>query len=383
MGPLPLPGFSPVLPSLVLLLVAGCGPKQTDHRRVVSGEVVQPTPEAPVQVVDPAYAWHTGARRFDAIDPSGNPYEAWRVDLGTALVHPLSTDGQAVYGTGNGEVFSVGADGGERWRTRVQATGGLSVRAAGVSVPTTDETFIDLDPGRGTIEATHVAGGVVMGRGVPVGGELVWVTDAGKVIAESGWMVPASDSAVGVPSSDDLQIYFGTRTGEVVAASRARVRWRAVLPGPIVGGLISADGLVFAAYTGELGRPGGVAAMAADTGTVAWRMPLTEDPAAAPALGRLLIVPDRAGEVVALHPATGDVAWRTDIGGSPSTAPAIGQFGLYVGNADGRLHRFDPDDGGEVWSIQLGATPSADPVLLPGLVVVGLADGSLVAVGGR
>ena len=368
---------------LAAALLTACGPKASPQRRVVTGVVSESSTETPPDQVDPTYNWATGARHFEARDPAGSPRVAWRVDLGTPLVHPLMTDGSTVYGAGSGEVFAVAADGTERWRARVDATGGVSVREAGVAVPTTRDTVVELDRDRGTITRTHVAGGVVTGHPVPLLGELLWVTDNGEVIADAGWMAPGSDSAIGTPSSDEEHIYFGTRTGEVVAASRARARWRTVLPGPVVGGLVSADGMVFAAYVGELGRPGGVVAIAADSGTVAWRIPLNSDPASGPALGRLVVVPDRSGEIVGLDPATGDVMWRAEVAGSPSTTPAFGEFGLYVGNADGRLHRLDPDDGGEIWSIDLGATPSASPVVLPGQVVVGLSDGSLVAVGGQ
>jgi len=366
---------------LVALLV-GCGPKSSEHRRVVSMEPASEVPAA-VEQRDPAYAWHSGARKFDAADPSGSPQVLWRTEIGSALVHPLVTDGQRVCGVGAGSVFCLDAEGNELWRSRVEATGGVGLREAGVAVPTANDTIVDLEQERGTIGNTHVAGGVASGWPVPVGGELVWVTEEGKVVSEAGWMAPASDSAVGWPASDGLHIYFGTKTGEVVAASRARARWRAVLPGPIVGGLVAADGLVYAAYTGELGRPGGVAALAADSGAIAWRTPLNDDPTAGPALAHVLVVPDRSGEIVGLDPATGEVSWRATVAGAPSTSAAFGRFGLYIGNADGRLHRFDPDDGGEVWGLQLGATPSANPVVLDGKVVVGLTDGSIVAVGAR
>ena len=83
-------------------------------------------------------------------------------------------------------------------------------------------------------------------------------------------------------------------------------------------------------------------------------MPLSEDPAAAPTLDHTLVVADEAAGYSPSNPRMehwlGPPKWS-----APATAPAFGQFGLYIGNADGRLHRFDPDDGGEVWSIQLGA----------------------------
>jgi len=345
--------------------------------------------EAPVEDVPSTeiserdYGWATGARQFNARDPEGDPRVAWRLDMGAPLVHPLMTDGRSVYGTAGGQAFCVEANGTERWRMQLNATGGLAVRSPGIAVPTSRDQILDLNPMDGSITGTHDAGGVVTGHPLPLQGELVWVTEGGQVASDAGWSTAGSDSALGVPSADSVHVYFATLTGEVVAASRARARWRAVLPGRVVGGLVSADGMVFASYIGELGRPGGVAAIAADSGAVVWRVPLSDDPASGPVLGNALVIPDRSGAVVGLDPATGKTVWHTELPGSPSTALAFGEFGLYLGNADGHLHRLDPDDGGEIWSIDLGATPAASPVVLPGVVVVGLTDGSLVAIGGE
>jgi len=368
---------------VIAMLGIGCGPRSTTHRRVVTGAVGPTAEEAPPVQAELELGWATGARNFPAADPVGSPRVAWRVDMGTPLVHPLMTDGQAVYGIAQGDAYCVEADGSARWRVPVDAVGGLAVRASGVAVPTTAEMVVEVDLARGATIRTHLAKGIVRGHPLPLQGELVWVARHGEVVADTGWSAPSSDSAIGVPASDEEQVYFATGTGEVVAASRARARWRTVLPGPVVGGLVSSDGMVFAAYLGQLGRPGGVAAIASDSGAVAWRTPLSYDPASGPALGRVVVVPDRGGEVVGLDVATGSVLWRTEVAGAASTTPAFGAYGLYFGNADGRLHRLDPDDGGEIWSIDLGATPSADPVVLDGHVVVGLSDGSLVAVGGQ
>ncbi len=368
--------------AVLSLFAVACSPKSAAPRRTV--DVREQAPETTTATtVMRDYAWYTGARRFDDEGPKRTPSVAWEIDLGTPLVLPAVALADTVYLGGGGQVFAVDIQGQERWRSRVDSTGWVAPRESGVATATTAETVVDLDLTRGTIQDSLVAGGIVIGSPLPVGGELVWVTDTGKVVSETGWMVPASDSAIGAPASDGLHIYFGTKTGEVVAVNRARARWRTVLPGPIVGALVAADGLVFAAYNGVPGFPGGVAAIAADTGTVAWRMPLDDDPAAGPALGNLLYVPDRGGQIVAFDTATGDIIWRAPVAGAPSTTPALGRFGLYVGNADGRFHRFDPDDGGEVWSIDLGATPSAAPVLIDGKVIVGLADGRLVAIQGN
>ena len=360
---------------------SACAPRATTHRRVITDSLPSdPGPASELETPE-SFSRSSGARNQDVRGPAGTPRVLWRTDLGTPLVHDLVPWNDVVYTTGGGEVFCIRADGAECWRSAANAVGGLAVRAAGLDVPTSEGSMLHLSLADGSLLTTYDAGGVISGSPVVLAEELVWVTTDGRVVAETDWAVSASDSSVGTAAADEQHLYFGTQTGELVATSRAQTRWRAVLPGPMVGGVIAASGLVFAAYTSEDGLKGGVTALSAVDGAVVWRMPLSDIPAAGPALGTVLVVADRRGEVVGFDPQTGDVVWTIEVGGAPTTAPTFGLYGLYLGNADGRLHRFDPDDGGEVWSIQLGATPSAAPAVLSGLVIVGLSDGSLVAVG--
>lgn len=369
--------------ALVAALSLACGPKGGDPRKAVA--VAVPAHNDAVGAVSEArtYPWHSGARHYLATDPSGSPTEVWRVELGSPVVHPLQTDGTRAFATSRGSVSAIAADGTLAWTQAADSTGPIAVRSAGVATGTMDRVVLDLSHADGQPARSFVGGGTVTGAPVSLGGELVWVTEAGVLSSENGWEVQASDSALGSPASDDTRLFFATATAELVAARRTGVDWRVVLPGTVVDGLAVADGMVYAAYRGDGGSPAGLAAVAADSGTVAWRVPLSSDPVAGPAVGRVIAVATQTGQVLAFDPGTGNELWATELAGAPSTAPAFGRFGLYVGNADGRIHRLDPDDGGEVWSLQLGASVSGSPVLLDGLVVAGLADGSVVGVGGR
>jgi len=377
-----LPPRSPRLVLTAFSLIVACAPKGSTHRRVVTGSLPAEAATAPSPKSVTPHAWSSGARHQVVRDPSGSPSVVWRVDLGTPLVHDLVVRGSQLYTAGGGEVFCVRADGSTCWTADLEAVGGLAARGSGLAVPTERETLIDV-AFDGAVQETLSTTGIIADSPVVLSGELVWVTSTGQVGSETGWTVAASDSAVGRPAANERHLFFGTETGDIIAVNRAQTQWRAVLPGPVVGGVVATNARVFAAYRGEKGRPGGVTALAADSGELLWRMPLSETPAAAPALGEYLVVADRSGEIFAFETETGDLAWTAEVAGSPVTAPTLGQFGLYIGNADGRLHRFDPDDGGEIWSIQLGATPSTAPILLPQTVVIGTTDGNLIAVGGK
>lgn len=366
---------------LAAALGTGC-PKSADTRRRAAPPVAEAAPApaaAPAAVAALRDAPSTGM--FPGRGPSVRPGIAWRVLVDGPLVHALATDGNAVFAVADGQVYCFGADGTERWRTRVGASGPPAVVDGGIAVSTNDDRVLVLDPATGLKVSEHPSGGPVSGPPLMLGSELVWVTEAGQVISAAGWAVTGSDSAVGGAGTDGERLFFGTQTGELVAVAAGGVAWRALMPGPATGRPAVKDGVVYGAYQGLVGQPGGVVAVDAASGSARWRTPIDRDPASSPSVSHMVLVPDRSGEMAGIDPVSGDRLWRAPVEGDLTTRPLLTRFSSYGGNADGRLHRFDPDDGGESWSVDLGATVSADPVLVGDRIVVGLADGSLVALG--
>ena len=365
---------------VVCASLVGC-PKQDAHRRQATpSERAAPPQKAPQSSV---LSDRNGAGVFAGSGPTGRPAIIWTAQLDGPIVHPLATDGTAVFAVSDGQVYCQEATGEARWRSRIGAMGPVAIVPQGVAVNTTDDRVLILDYERGLKVSEHPSGGPIVGAPLALGDDIVWVTESGQVISSTGWAVTASDSAVGGLSGDGSRVYFGTLTGEVVAVDKVGVQWRTVMPGPAVGRPAIRDGTLYAAYTGLEGQPGGVVAINAYDGEFRWRTPLDRDPATGPSVSHALLIPDRTGEMVGIDPISGDRLWIAPVEGDLITRPALTRFAAFGGNADGRLHRFDPDDGGEAWSIQLGATASADPVVIGNTIIIGLADGTLIAVGGQ
>lgn len=365
--------------ALAATTLLGC-PRSGAPRRQVGTAPSRSAELAPAPATGPTVrlADTPATGHFPGTGPAKRPSAPWRVVLDGPIVHALATDGDAVFAVADGQVYCAEQDGSIRWRARVQADGPPAVHAAGIAVSTIDDRVLVLDPQQGLKVSEHPSGGPLVGAPMTLGEDLVWVTEAGQVVSAAGWAVTGSDSAVGGGTVSGDHLVFGTRTGELVAVTRDGVAWRMIMPGPAAARPAIHNDVVYGVYEGLGGRPGGVAAVSLSDGSSLWRTPLDRDPAASPSVSHVLVVPDRAGELAGFDLTTGDRIWRAPVEGDLITRPALGRFASYVGNADGRLHRFDPDDGGETWSVQLGATVSSDPVILGDLLMVGLADGSLL-----
>lgn len=363
-----------------LLLTSGCTP-QAGLRRTVS-----PAPNAPqqaeVQPLSTLHAhgpWYQRRGAFPADGPATRPREAWRHPLGAPVSHALTTDGTRIYAVSGTTVFALDSQGETQWFHDANAMGPVAPLASGPAVATATGVVVSLDPDTGARRDAWVGGGA-QGLAVPVGHDVGWVTQSGSLRGAAGWehrsSVPAPPAG-GAASTGD-RLFCSTQNGRLVAADAAGIIWEAVLPGPGVGHPATNGEIVISAYGAGQGHSGGVAAFQAGDGAELWRWGLSLEPAASPALGQLVLVPDLGGALTALHPDTGAVVWQTNSDFSWSTTPAIGRMGAFATEVHGRVSRVDLDDGGEVWTVDLQAAIAADPVLLGDTLVVGLANGDVV-----
>jgi outer membrane protein assembly factor BamB len=87
------------------------------------------------------------------------------------------------------------------------------------------------------------------------------------------------------------------------------------------------------------------------------------------------------GQLLAIDLGSGSLTWTAINEDAWSSSPAISRTGVYVGDADGRLHRLDKDDGGEIWTLDLISPITGAPAIARGFIYVGLANGDVVALG--
>ena len=368
------------------VLLTACGARgHTDRRTLRAPPATTPDAVAvppPRSVAGDAGPWHHRRGVFSADGPAARPNERWRRALGAPITLPLTTDGTYIYAVSGGTVHQLTRDGEVRWSAPARAVGPVAPLHGAPAVATEDGVVLLLDPDTGRHDAAYVASEPI-GTAVPVGAELAWVESDGTVSSGSSWTYDTGEpgAASGGPVSAGEVLLYGTQSARLRAVTPAGLRWSVQLPGPAVGHPTTDASRVLVAYGAGQGHSGGVAAYALEDGRELWRWALSLEPAAPPALGRLVLVPDLGGQLNALDPDTGELVWRTPGESSWSATPAIGGMGAFATEIHGMVVRIDMDDGGLVWRADLRSAIASSPVLIGDTLVVGLVSGDVVALG--
>lgn len=233
-----------------------------------------------------------------------------------------------------------------------------------------------------SVEVGH--GGPAAGPAVAEGAVIV-VAERGVVALDprSGeplWEADRTEGPAGPPAIvGDLVVHVsgsGSATALVARAVDDGVEaWRAFVDANVPGGVVAADGLVYAATTA-----GEVVAVDAPTGEERWRAELGGRLDATPAVADGLVL--AAGTepstgvitVFAVDAAGGgDPEWRfsTPGGAAPASAPASSGGRAFVATSDGTVRALDLDAGTEAWEGDLRAVvddrqipAAADPLVV-------------------
>ena len=185
------------------------------------------------------------------------------------------------------------------------------------------------------------------------------------------WMTPADRPLAAPPAIDGQSAYGATRDGQLVAwdLDSGRARWQAAvattLPVAIGGDLV----FVIVA--------GGIQALNADTGSLAWQRALPGTVAAPPYwdTGWLILSFDD-GDLVAFRAADGELLWRAPLGAVAHVPPAPALDNLYLGLADGRSVALALASGQTIWTRQLGGVATG-LTALDDQLLVGTTGGAL------
>jgi outer membrane protein assembly factor BamB len=128
------------------------------------------------------------------------------------------------------------------------------------------------------------------------------------------------------------------------------------------------DGLVFVV------EPGNLTARHAADGTIAWQLPLSEEPAAEPVWDNgWLILATSKGAILAYRSTDGHLVWRRDLESSAHASPALAADRVYVPLGDGRVMALNVENGTTVWERRLGGFPD-DILALDDRLFVGSRD---------
>lgn len=188
------------------------------------------------------------------------------------------------------------------------------------------------------------------------------------------WTTPSSRALVASPAFDAQTAYAATRDGMLVAwdLDTGRARWQTAVDTSLpvaVGG-----DLVFVVV------PGGVRALKADSGAVAWQRTLPGAVAAPPYWDTgWLILSFAGGDLAAFRGADGELLWRSPLGSVAHVPPAPALDNLYLGLEDGRTVALALASGRAVWARELGGVTTG-LTALDDQLIVGTTVGTLYSV---
>ena len=211
----------------------------------------------------------------------------------------------------------------------------------------------------------------------------------GRVIAldaASGairWDVPASrdGDAASSPAFADGLVYTASQSGGLVAlrAATGELAWRVDTEGDPVGTIVVADGTAFVGSSSDTTQ-GRLRAVDAKSGTPKWEIPeALYSPAVVGSLG---ISGSTTGVIKAYDAVTGQARWKFGADGT-SRAPAVAGGVAYVAADTQRtIYALDVTDGGLLWQFDVDGENQCCIAVARGLVFAATMTGTVYAIGG-
>ncbi len=167
------------------------------------------------------------------------------------------------------------------------------------------------------------------------------------------WRVRPLSGPSAPAASDGQTLFLGGSSRKVIALDlgTGRTRWSHRVAGPMLGGVLAADSMV---YAGTARPEGKVHAFEAISGNERWSTGIGEVEAPMALVGHRLLALTRQGRLIALDRRSGKVLWRTRLAGQrvgPVPLPGgevlvTGYDSLYLVNpADGKIRLRRPAPG--------------------------------------
>lgn len=191
------------------------------------------------------------------------------------------------------------------------------------------------------------------------------------------WSVEAGRALTAPMAAADSFVYGGGYDRRVVAirVTDGKVPWKTRLGGPILGGVLAGDSLVYAAT----GRPDGkLYAVRRSDGNLRWDVNTGRTMVPLAAAGNLVLTHTERGQLVAVNGRSGRVVWRARV--RPGRAAPIEAAGAIVATGIDSIYRIDAGSGDVLLRRKLPGAVLGGWTLANGRLVGGTADSLVLAI---
>lgn len=328
--------------------------------------------------------------------PHRDPEVRWRVRTGRRVFSSpaLTREGYAVFGSLDGAVQAVDADGVVRWSHRRPARVFSSPASVGdLTVIGSDAREVVAVDGRGSLRWRAE---LPQDMDAPVfataSGDLLVASGDLRAFSRAGqlrWTAPLAGHVFGpVARGAGSEVLVPEMRGSVavIDSTDGRLVRRVEAGGFLYGGPLALDdgGFVVGVSDGTIRcfNADGGARWSFATEGAARRLGARATPALRP--DGVIVVGAEDGRIYGLRPADGAAVFRIATSGPVRSRACFDRDGwTFVGSEDDQVHAIAPDNT-EAWRVTLGADVDSSPrVLADGLLVVGADDGALHAIGER
>ena len=196
----------------------------------------------------------------------------------------------------------------------------------------------------------------------------------------SVWTLALNNPLTVPPAYDATHAFFSIASDRIVAYDRKTGTQKWIVSAQPQFEPSTGDGLLIFA------EPDGLTALDGETGSLAWKLPLADQPAQRPVWDNgWLVVATMDGSVHAFRASDGHHIWSHEIGSPAHAPPALAADRVYVATTSGRVVALRVETGAPEWERRLGGTPN-DILALDDRLFVGATDNffyCLMAIDGR
>ena len=167
------------------------------------------------------------------------------------------------------------------------------------------------------------------------------------------WTLALNNALTAPPVYEGARGYFPIEGDRIAAYDLTRGTQHWLVSARTTMEPAAGDGLLF------IVEPGGIAALRAGDGSIAWRLPFVEQ-LTVPLVwdNGWLVAATNTGAILAFRASDGELIWRQELGAPAHAPPALAADRVYVPTSDARVVALRVENGAPIWDHHLADAPN-------------------------